>query len=77
MPMGRQTSFFERPNGRVDAGMVLVRSVAEVEPEGIDSGQEELLEHLGRGACGSHSGDDLGATVTAHGSFGRLRPPHC
>src|SRR6478735_2032716 len=60
------------PNGRVNTGMVLVRSVAEVEPEGVDARKEERLEHLGRGACRPHGGDDLGTTVTAHRSFGRI-----
>ena len=52
--------------------MILVSSMAEVEPEGIDTGQEQCLEHLGRGACRPDGGDDLGSTVTAHHSFGRI-----
>ena len=65
------------PNGSVDPGMILVSSMAEVEPEGIDPGQEQRLEHLGRGACRPDGGDDLGSTITAHHSFGRKRPPPC
>ena len=40
--------------------MVLVRAVAEIEPEHVDAGVEQGLDPLGRRGGGTERGDDLG-----------------
>jgi hypothetical protein len=60
----------------MDLGVILVRPVAEVEPESVDARDKQRLQHLGRGACRSDGGDDLGSAMTTHGSIGHFGRPH-
>src|SRR5262249_35243791 len=54
---------------RVDAlPVVVVRAVAEVEPEHVDAGAEQGLDALRRRACGPEGRDDLRAVNAAHGT---------
>ena len=46
--------------------VVLVRAVAEVEPEHVGAGAEQRLDGLRVGAGGPEGGDDLGVAVAAH-----------
>ena len=62
-------------DGRVDSGVIVLRPVAEIQPENIDPRQEQRLEHLGRGARGPHGGDNLGMTITSHSAIRPLWPP--
>ena len=52
--------------GGVGPGVILVRAMAEIEPEGVHAGDEQGLQHLRRGAGGTHGGDNLGPAVTTH-----------
>ena len=51
----------------MDPCVVVLHPVAEIQPERVDPGEEQGAQPLGRRAGGSHGGDDLGVTVTAHG----------
>ena len=57
----------ERADGGVDPAVVVVRPVAEVQPEHVGPGQEQLAEPLRGGAGRPDGGDDLGVTMAAHG----------
>ena len=46
-------------------GVILVRAVAEIEPEHIGAGLEQARQHLGRRAGRAKRGDDLGAPPAA------------
>src|SRR5205823_4286999 len=60
---------------RVDPGVIVLGAVAEVEAEGIDSRQEQAVQHLRRRGSRPDGGDDLGVAVAAHLSRDRARPP--
>ena len=46
-------------------GVILMRAVAEVEPEHVGAGLEQPRQHLRRGARGAEGGDDLRASAAA------------
>ena len=51
---------------RIEAGRVVgVRAVREVQPEHVDAGDEQPLDHLGRGRARPDGGNDAGAPVAA------------
>ena len=54
------------PDRGMDPGVVVLRAVAEVQPEHVDAGQEQGLQRLRSGAGRSDGGDDLGVTVPSH-----------
>jgi hypothetical protein len=47
--------------------MVVMAAVAEIEPEDVDSGNEQGLDHLRRRAGGTQGGHHLGLAVAAEG----------
>ena len=63
---------FERANRGMDLGVILVNAMAEVQPERIDAGEKERLQHVGRATRGSDGGDDFGPAIASHGSVGPL-----
>ena len=57
----------ERTDRGVDLAVVVMRSMAEVQPEHVGSGQEQLAQPLRRRAGRPDGRNDLGVTMTAHG----------
>ena len=74
-PMGRPDLPLDGADGVVALLMVLVRAVAEVEPEHVRPGLEKAADDLRAGAGGAEGGDDLGVAMTAHVSSRPERPP--
>ena len=46
--------------------MILVRAVAEVQPEDIGSGVKQRFDGLAAGARGTEGRDDFGVSIAAH-----------
>src|SRR5205085_9147773 len=61
---------FQRANGGMDACMVLMAAMTEVEAERIDAGKEQRFEHVSRSARRSDGGDNFGPAIAAHWSIG-------
>jgi hypothetical protein len=60
----------------MDLGVILMRPVAEIEPESVDARDRQRPQHLGRGACRSDGRDNLSSAMTTHGSIGHFGRPH-
>jgi len=55
--------------------MILVRTVAEIHAERVDSSEKQGLQHGRLGTCRTHCGNDLGTSIAMHGALslaGRL-----
>ena len=74
-PIGRPTSRSMRADDVVALPVVLVRAVAEVQPEHISPGLEQAADDLRAGARRAEGGDDLGVAMTAHVMSRPARPP--
>src|SRR5579859_1438720 len=59
----------QRAQGGMDLGMIVMGAMAEIQPEDVGAGQEELLQPFRRVAGGADGGDDLGMAMAAHGKF--------
>ena len=53
---------------------LVVAAVAHVQPEHVDTGDEQLLQHFARGTGRPDCGDDLGAAFAAHGGSSGCKP---
>src|SRR6202011_537280 len=56
-------------------GVILVRPMAEVQPERVHAREEKLFKHFRRPAGWPHCGDDFSPAIAAHCSFGRWAAP--
>ncbi len=66
---------FEGTDGGMDLRVVGLNAVAEIESEGVDTGQEQGLQHVRRVGRRTDGGDDLGVAVTTHAVLGQGWPP--
>ena len=63
-------SAFQTADGCQALAVLFDRAVAEVEPEHVGAGDEEVPDRLLCGARGPEGGDDLGVAVAAHAGSG-------
>src|SRR5664280_539068 len=61
---------FQRTDGHMDFGVILMRSVAEVQPERVHAREEERFQHFRRSTRRTDCSDDFGPAIAAHCSLG-------
>src|ERR1019366_2992747 len=57
---------FERADGAVHPGVILVRAMTEVQPKRVDAREEQRFQHFRRSTRRTDGGDDLGPSIAAH-----------